>query len=260
LWKNLLFALTQTFHHTPLTKPSTQQQTQQKQNNKNSYVVSQPYDLERSIADASPGTPILALLSPGVDVAGSVEALGARLGFTAESGRYASVALGQGQEPIAMAALAAVHKAGGWVLLQNIHLTIDWTSGPLDKAMDKLAEGAHPDFRLFLSAEPPPALERPLPIGILQASVKLTNEPPEGLKPNLKRACAAFTEDMLEACAKQAEFRTIIFALCYFHAALLERKKFGVGNSPGATSGIGWVRSCLALFVVLPLLCFFCMR
>lgn len=31
-----------------------------------------------------------------------------------------------------------------------------------------------------------------------------------------------------------------MFALCYFHAALLERKKFGVGNLPGATSGIGW--------------------
>jgi dynein heavy chain len=38
----------------------------------------------------------------------------------------------------------------------------------------------------------------------------------------------------------QAEYRSIIFALCYFHAALLERKKFGVGNLPGATSGIGW--------------------
>jgi hypothetical protein len=25
------------------------------------------------------------------------------------------------------------HKNGGWVLLQNIHLTIDWTSGPLEK-------------------------------------------------------------------------------------------------------------------------------
>lgn len=31
-----------------------------------------------------------------------------------------------------------------------------------------------------------------------------------------------------------------MFALCYFHAAMLERKKFGVGNLPGATSGIGW--------------------
>jgi hypothetical protein len=48
--------------------------------------------------------------------------------------------------------------------------------------VDKLVEGAHPDFRLFLSAEPPPALEKGLPISLLQNSIKLTNEPPEGLK------------------------------------------------------------------------------
>ena len=41
------------------------------------------------------------------------------------------------------------------MLLQNIHLTIDWTNGPLEKTVDKLAEGAHEDFRVFLSAEPP---------------------------------------------------------------------------------------------------------
>lgn len=76
-----------------------------------------------------------------------MEALGAKLGFTAEAGKYASVALGQGQEPIAMAALDAAHKGGGWVLLQNVHLTIDWTSTLLEKRVDKLAEGAHPDFR-----------------------------------------------------------------------------------------------------------------
>lgn len=46
-----------------------------------------------------------------------------------------------------------------------------------------------------------------------------------------------YNEDLLEGCAKQAEFRNIVFALCYFHAAILERKKFGVGNLPGATSG-----------------------
>jgi dynein heavy chain len=98
------------------------------------------------------------------------------------TGKYASVSLGQGQEPIAMNNLNNAHKNGGWVLLQNIHLTIEWTSGPLEKKVDKLIEGAHPDFRLFLSAEPPPALEKGLPISLLQNSIKLTNEPPEGLK------------------------------------------------------------------------------
>lgn len=46
-----------------------------------------------------------------------------------------------------MAALESAVKEGKWVLLQNIHLTIDWTAGPLDKRVDKLADGAHPDFR-----------------------------------------------------------------------------------------------------------------
>jgi dynein heavy chain len=204
------------------------------------YITSMPFNLEESFKDSSPSTPIFVFLSPGVDVAAAVEGMGAKLGFTAETGRYASVSLGQGQEPIAMTNLNNMHKNGGWVLLQNIHLTIDWTSGPLEKKIDKLAEGAHPEFRLFLSAEPPPGLERGLPISLLQASIKLTNEPPEGLKPNLLRAYNEFNEEILEGCAKQAEFRSIIFALCYFHAVLLERKKFGVGNLPGATSGIGW--------------------
>ncbi|MEW5311809.1 MAG: hypothetical protein WDW38_003494 [Sanguina aurantia] len=204
------------------------------------YVASQSYDLERSFADGAPGVPIFVFLSPGVDVAASVEALGRRRAFTADAGKYASVSLGQGQEPIAMNHLNNAHKNGGWVLLQNIHLTIEWTSGPLEKKVDKLGEGAHPDFRLFLSAEPPPILEKGLPISLLQNSIKLTNEPPEGLKANLRRAYNLYNEEILESCAKQAEFRSIIFALCYYHAALLERKKFGVGNLPGATSGIGW--------------------
>ncbi len=43
--------------------------------------------------------------------------------------------------------------------------------------------------RLFLSAEAPPTLERALPISLLQASIKLTNEPPDGLKVTWK-ACS----------------------------------------------------------------------
>ena len=204
------------------------------------YVTSAAFDLEKAFADATPATPIFVFLSPGVDVAASVEALGRKLGISADKGTYAAVSLGQGQEPIAMERLATARKNGGWVLLQNIHLTIDWTNGPLEKAVDKLGENSHADFRLFLSAEPPPSLEKPLAISLLQNSIKLTNEPPQGMKANLVRAYGAFSDDVFEACAKQVEFKAIVFALCYFHAALLERKKFGVGNLPGSTSGIGW--------------------
>ena len=51
---------------------------------------------------------------------------------------------------------------------------------------------------------------------------------------------AKLSHDVKMLLVLQAEYRSIIFSLCYFHAALLERKKFGVGNLPAATSGIGW--------------------
>ena len=41
------------------------------------------------VQDARPGTPIFVFLSPGVDVAAAVEALGQKKGFTAENGRQA---------------------------------------------------------------------------------------------------------------------------------------------------------------------------
>lgn len=49
------------------------------------------------------------------------------------------------------------------------------------------------------------------------------------LQANLRRAYSNFNEEILESCAKQAEYRSIVFALCYFHAALLERKKVRTG-------------------------------
>ena len=34
-------------------------------------------------------------------------------------------------------------------------------------------------------------------------------------------------QDTLEMCAQENEFRSILFAVCYFHAVVAERSKFG---------------------------------
>lgn len=63
--------------------------------------------------------------------------------------------------------------------------------------------------------------------GILESSIKITNEPPTGILSNLHKALDNFDQETLETCSKEVEFKTILFALCYFHACIAERRKFG---------------------------------
>lgn len=63
--------------------------------------------------------------------------------------------------------------------------------------------------------------------GILESAIKITNEPPRGMQANLHKALNNFTQDTLEMCSKEAEFKSILFSLCYFHACVAERRKFG---------------------------------
>mmetsp|Transcript_24452 Transcript_24452/g.59362 ORF Transcript_24452/g.59362 Transcript_24452/m.59362 type:complete len:817 (+) Transcript_24452:1-2451(+) len=179
--------------------------------------------LTNSYEDTSPATPIFFILSPGSDPVQEVEKMGQtkmdpplKLHLN-----YHNVAMGQGQDVVAMAKLEMGHKDGHWVMLQNIHLMPSWCV-TLEKKMDNFnVEGSHPAFRIYLSADP----SKGIPIGILERAVKLTNEPPTGLNANLRRGFAFFNKEDFEE--RDAKVKAILFGLCHFHAIMLERKKFG---------------------------------
>jgi len=95
--------------------------------------------------------------------------------------------------------------------------------GELEKILDNFGgdSGGNPNFRLFLLADPSPDV----PIGILDRSIKLTNEPPAGLKANMKRAWTYFSKEEIED--KDIKVKSILFALCFFHSTVIERRRFG---------------------------------
>lgn len=80
----------------------------------------------------------------------------------------------------------------------------------------------HPDFRLWLTTDPTDAF----PLGILQRSLKVVNEPPNGLKLNMRASYTKISEAILDECPHKA-FRPLVFVLAFFHANVQERRKYG---------------------------------
>ncbi|XP_063266171.1 dynein axonemal heavy chain 17 [Prinia subflava] len=198
------------------------------------YVKARSIDLSEVYKDSSPSVPLFFILSPGVDPLKDLEALGTRLGFTIDNGKIHNVSLGQGQEVVAEHAMEVAAAEGHWVILQNIHLVARWLD-TLEKLVEHHSQDSHPEYRLFMSAEPAPNPEAHIiPQGLLDNSIKITSEPPTGMRANLHGALDLFSQETLEQCSKENEFRCILFALCYFHAAVAERRRFGTQ---------GWNRS-----------------
>ena len=89
--------------------------------------------------------------------------------------------------------------------------------------------------------------------GILESAIKITNEPPTGMQANLHKALDNFNQDTLEMCARENEFKSILFALCYFHAVVCERRKFGPQGEFGVICYLDSV--CLTFIAAILLLC-----
>ncbi|XP_068619246.1 dynein beta chain, ciliary-like [Battus philenor] len=191
------------------------------------YVEARTPPLDKSYEESTSTTAMFFILSPGVDPLKDLEKLGRKLGFSTDKKTFHIVSLGQGQEVVAEEAMGISAAVGHWVILQNIHLVAKWLA-TLEKKMEETFENPQEDYRLFLSAEPAAdAAYHIIPQGILESSIKITNEPPIGMWANLHKALDNFSQETLEMCSKEAEFKSVLFALCYFHAVVAERRKFG---------------------------------
>lgn len=180
-----------------------------------------PFDLAGAFSDSNNVTPLVFLLSPGSDPISGVMAQAEKLKIP-----FKSLSLGQGQGVLAQAMIEKGAADGDWVVLQNCHLYPSWMP-ELEHIVENLApEVVSPDFRLWLTSYP----SSDFPTSILQNGIKMTNEPPRGLRSNL---IGSLTKDPLtdpdffDGCSLNLEFKRLLFGLCFFHAVVQERRSFG---------------------------------
>uniref|UniRef100_A0A669C7U5 Dynein axonemal heavy chain 10 n=1 Tax=Oreochromis niloticus TaxID=8128 RepID=A0A669C7U5_ORENI len=166
---------------------------------------------------STPFSPIVFILSPGSDPAGDLMKLAARSGF---GGKFKFLAMGQGQEKVALHLLEKAASRGQWLMLQNCHLLVKWLK-ELEKALERITK-PNPNFRLWITTNP----IKDFPIGILQKSLKVVTEPPNGLKLNMRATYSKISHEALITCPHPA-FSSLVFVLAFFHAVVQERRKYG---------------------------------
>ena len=182
------------------------------------YVQPPVLDYQKIYSQSSAQFPVVFVLSPGADPIFDLMKVADKEGFGGP--KFKNRALGQGQELLAQHDVETGATRGQWVMLQNCHLLPVWLT-VLEAILEQI-DNPHKDFRLWLTTDPTPAF----PLGILQRSLKVVTEPPNGLKLNMRANFFKLTEEQLSECPSKS-FKPLVYTLAFFHAVVQERRKYG---------------------------------
>ncbi|KGL82064.1 Dynein heavy chain 8, axonemal, partial [Tinamus guttatus] len=172
-------------------------------------------NLEKTWEESDKRTPLICFLSMGSDPTIQIDSLARKLKLECRT-----ISMGQGQEVHARKFTQMAMHQGGWVLLQNCHLGLDF----MDELLETLltAEIPNETFRVWITTEPHPKF----PITLLQIAIKFTNEPPQGVRAGLKRTFSGINQDLLDV-SNMPMWKPLLYTVAFLHSTVQERRKFG---------------------------------
>merc|ERR1719482_2534792 len=184
------------------------------------FVMPPTFDISISYADSTKVSPLIFILVSGADPVADMLSFASEMGM---SEKLEAISLGQGQGPKAKRLIELARTNGGWVLLCNCHLSVSWLP-ELEQICEQINPAeTHNDYRLWLTSMPTPQF----PALLLQNGVKMTNEPPKGLRANVIGSISKADDRLLNDCENVVGFQRLFFAFCFFHAICQDRRKFG---------------------------------
>ncbi|EDO42194.1 predicted protein [Nematostella vectensis] len=191
------------------------------------FITTVGFDLQEMYDESNARTPLIFILSPGSDPASQLLRFAHELRGTTL--HLDMISLGRGQGPRAEEVInKAYQQKGKWVFLQNCQHAASFMPR-LQQIIRRISHSEtqlDPQFRMWLSSKPDPSF----PVSILQAGLKMTVEPPPGVKSNLLRTFGAVggavTEAVFEDAGPGPAWRRLLFGLCLFNSLVHERKKF----------------------------------
>jgi|TARA_B110001469_G_scaffold127089_1_gene146635 dynein heavy chain len=163
--------------------------------------------------------PVLYLLSAGSDPTSNIDEYARKRKIIT-----GKVSMGEEMEFPAAKMMDDGMLTGKWVVLQNCHLNIDFM-GEMEDRLNPKDKVVHEDFRLWITCQP---CGDEFPLGLLQMAIKITTEPPKGLKAGVSRTFSTIVnQDFLEKVEPYEKWRALVFSLCFLHSVIQERRKFG---------------------------------
>ncbi|XDB63622.1 hypothetical protein AB1E18_016949 [Capra hircus] len=172
-------------------------------------------NLEKTWEESDTRTPLICFLSMGSDPTIQIDALAKKLKLECRT-----ISMGQGQEVHARKLIQMSMQQGGWVLLQNCHLGLEFMEELLETLT--ITETIDDSFRVWITTEP----HVRFPITLLQTSLKFTNEPPQGVRAGLKRTFAGINQDLLDI-SNLPMWKPMLYTVAFLHSTVQERRKFG---------------------------------